>query len=217
MRGFDPTHTLLMAYRADLPEFPALLEPGTRADEPRPGVCVGVHLLNLLGPVRARAITTMGGIFLSAAPYGGLLIPRQSLRLLGLPDEKLFLYGDDTVLTLQFTRAGGKIKLCPDAVVRDSEPVWNAIGGKMGNMVRRIAHLDDRKAYYEARNRCYFGSVFYPGNPFVYWVNRTAFLASALLLAIRHNRLQRFRLLHRALQDGERMAREHVAREARNG
>lgn len=211
---FDASRELLMSYRADLPEFPALLQPGYAAVEPHPGLCVGVHLLNLLRLPDVPAAPAGMPIFMSSAPYGGLLIPRHALPRLGLPDQALFLYGDDTALTLRFTRAGGTIRLCPDAIVHDSEPVWNAVGGDVSNMVRRIVHLDDRKAYYETRNRCYLGLVFYPGNPLVYWLNRTAFLANSLWLAIRHSRLARFRLIHGALRDGERMARQQ-ARHAR--
>ena len=207
---FDASRDLLMAYRADLPEFPALLLPGHASVEPHAGLCVGVHLLNLVHRPRANTTDASGHILLSSAPYGGLLIPRQAMPRLGLPDQELFLYGDDTALTLRFTRAGGTIRLCPDAIVHDSEPVWNAVGGNVGNMVRRIVHLDDRKAYYETRNRCYLGLVFYPGNPLVYWLNRAAFLANSLWLAIRHSRLPRFRLIHGALRDGERMACEHA-------
>lgn len=203
---YDPTRTLMMSFRSDLPEFVALRNGAGDVTEPRNGICVGLHLGNLFWKPK-RSPDKPNALCLQSSPYGGLVIPRAALALLGLPDEELFLYGDDTALTLRFTRNGGAIRLCQDAEIRDKEPVWNSVGGTTTNMYRRVLYLDDTKAYYETRNRCYLGLTFYPGHRATYLTNRACFLAYAFLIAVRHRRLSRFRLLLSAIRSGEQMAR----------
>jgi GT2 family glycosyltransferase len=120
--------------------------------------------------------------------------------------ESLFLYADDAELTLRFTREGGVIRLVPEAVVSDRYPSWNATASRGGNLARRTLHMDDSKAYYEARNRNYLSRRFYPGRGAAYAINKAIFLGSLYLIAILNARLGRARLIHRALNDGEAMA-----------
>lgn len=203
--AFDPTRTLLMSHRRDLPEFAALRASGRLPAPPRAGSCLGLHLANLWSP--PRAVASGNPPLLPCAPYGGLLVPRAALPCLGLPDQRLFLYGDDIALTLAFTRGGGAIWHVGEAVVGDSAPAWNALGGAVGNTARRMLHLDDHKAYHETRSAAYLAKRFHPGQPWVYALNRAAFLAQLTLLALRHGRWRRLGLLRRALRDGERLAR----------
>ena len=203
--AFDPTRTLLISHRRDVPEFAALRASGQLPAPPRAGSCLGLHLANLWSP--PRPIASGNPALLPCAPYGGLLVPRAALPRLGLPDQRLFLYGDDIALTLAFTRGGGAIQHVAEAVVADRAPAWNALGGEVRNTVRRMLHLDDHKAYHETRSAAYVARRFYAGSPSVYALNRTALLTQWTLLALRHGRWQRLGLLRRALRDGERLAR----------
>lgn len=206
----DPGHaqdTLYMAYRRDLSELLSLVEFGQPLADIRPGACLGFHVLNLARlPARHSSHVDEDGIRLDAAPYGGLLVPRPAVSRLGKPMESLFLYADDAELTLRFTRAGGVIRLVPEAVVSDRYPSWNATASRGGNLARRTLHMDDSKAYYEARNRNYLSRRFYPGHAAAYAINKAIFLGSLYLVAILNFRLGRARLIHRALNDGEAMA-----------
>lgn len=202
-------NTLYLAYRRDLSELAALVETGKPLAEIRPGSCVGFHAANLLGrPGPPSSHVDHLGIRLDAAPYGGLLVPRPALARLGLPIGALFLYADDAELTLRFTRGGGTIWLVPEAVIADRSPSWNAIASRGGNLARRVLHLDDTKAYFEARNRNFLSRRFHAGRAWTYQANKAAFLLAVHLLAIAHGRPGRARLIHRAIVDGEAMARE---------
>lgn len=199
--------TLYLAYRRDLTELSALVEQGTPLADIRPGACLGFHLANLFRPPAGFSSHVDGeGIRLDAAPYGGLLIPRAALHRLGFPIESLFLYADDAELTLRFTRGGGTIRLLPQAVVTDRFPSWNATDSRGGNLMRRILHLDDTKARYEARNRNFLSRRFYPGSRWTYAANKAVFLAAVYVVAAANGRLARARLIHTAIVEGEAMA-----------
>lgn len=48
-----------------------------------------------------------------AATFVGLFLSRRALALGGLPDRRLFIYGDDVLQTLRLSRAGGRIGFNP--------------------------------------------------------------------------------------------------------
>lgn len=168
---------------------------------PREGSCVGFHFLNLIFKRHSNKSEP------SALPwtaYGGLLIPADLTRKIGFPRRDFFLYGDDLEWTLRITWAGGKIIPCPEAEIIDLCPSWNMIGGKGSNLRRRIRDLESFRVYYEVRNRTWIARQYFQGYRPVYFINRTLFILIAGLMAFRYRRLNRFRLLRRAIRDGER-------------
>lgn len=52
-------------------------------------------------------------ISVDAATFVGLFLSRRALCLGGLPDRRLFIYGDDILQTLRLSRAGGRIGFNP--------------------------------------------------------------------------------------------------------
>lgn len=52
-------------------------------------------------------------VAVDGASFVGLFLSRRALDLAGLPDEKLFIYGDDALQTLRLSRAGGRIGFLP--------------------------------------------------------------------------------------------------------
>lgn len=48
-----------------------------------------------------------------ASSFVGLFLSRRAMARAGLPDGRLFLYGDDVIYTLGLTRAGGRIGFAP--------------------------------------------------------------------------------------------------------
>lgn len=199
--------TLFMAYRHGLGELKSLVEKGRPLRDIHPGSCVGFHLRNLVGLTgRSSSRLHDGKLFLEAAPYGGLLVPRGCLARLGTPEANLFLYADDAEWTLRFTRDGGLIRLVPEADVVDRSPSWNATESGGGNLARRILHMSAAKAYYEVRNRNFLARKYYAGKPFVYALNRMVFIAAVYVLAAANRQFTRARMIQRAIVDGEIMA-----------
>jgi rhamnopyranosyl-N-acetylglucosaminyl-diphospho-decaprenol beta-1,3/1,4-galactofuranosyltransferase len=50
---------------------------------------------------------------IDATSFVGLFLSRQGMALGGLPDGRLFLYGDDVIYTLSLSRKGGRIGFAP--------------------------------------------------------------------------------------------------------
>lgn len=200
--------TLVLAYRPGLPELADLVTRSVPVRRPRPGCCVGFHFINLVKPEceAIRRDEASGGYLIGSAPWGGLMIPRRSLDRLGLPREDFFLYAEDYELTSRFVWRGGKIVLVPEAVMLDNDTAWNAVGGNVGNLRRRMLLLPDIKVFHEVRNRNFMARKYYPGHFMTYLINKSIFLASAYLLGLRHLKLARARLIHRAIIEGEIMA-----------
>ncbi|MFN7002852.1 MAG: glycosyltransferase [Roseinatronobacter sp.] len=68
------------------------------------------------------------------ASFVGLFLSRRGLTLAGLPEDRLFVYGDDALLTLRLSRNGGRIAFMPKvrfehdyaapACRDDKAPMW---------------------------------------------------------------------------------------------
>ena len=50
---------------------------------------------------------------IDGASFVGLFLPRRAVALAGMPDAGLFLYGDDTLYTLQLSARGGRLVFVP--------------------------------------------------------------------------------------------------------
>ncbi len=199
---------LFSAYRKNLPEIRALVEDKTGICRPRNSCCVAFHAFNVIRPHRepVRFSENTGLFVIDSAPWGGLMIPRAALARLGLPREDFFLYAEDSEITHRFTRNGGTVLLVSRAIIEDVEPAWNTIGGSMSNLKRRVLLLPEIKVFHEVRNRNYMARHYYPGYLPMYWLNKFLFLLSAYSIAILNGRFSRARLIHRAINEGERMA-----------
>jgi GT2 family glycosyltransferase len=79
------------------------------------------------------------------APYAGLFFNKLLIEEIGYPNEKLFVYYDDTEWTYRITQKGGKIYLIFDSVLNDIGPSWDIKN-----------RSEDFRIYYGIRNRVYF-------------------------------------------------------------
>ena len=157
-----------------------------------------------------RFSETSGQYEIDSAPWGGLFISRPALEKLGLPRKDFFLYAEDSELTYRFTLNGGKILLVPDAEITDSQPAWNTVGGRMSNLRRRVLVLAEVKVFHEVRNRNYIARHYYPGFAPTYQMNKYLFLASAYFMGLMNGKIDRARLIHRAINAGEKMAADEA-------
>lgn len=201
-------HTLLLAYRSGLPELASLVTKNISIRRPRPGCCVGFHFLNFFKPCHEPIQRNQEtGLFsIGSAPWGGLMIPRQALPKLGIPREDFFLYAEDYELTARFVWSGGLILLIPNAVIQDTDIAWNAVGGNVTGLKRRLLYLSEIKVFHEVRNRNFMARHYYAGLFPIYLVNKFIFLAATYALGFLHGKWARSRLIHRAINDGELMA-----------
>lgn len=131
-------------------------------------------------------------VSIDAASFVGLFLSRRAIQLVGYPDARLFLYGDDVLYTLSLVAAGGRI--CFDPRVR-FEHEFTTIAATQN----RFTPL--WKSYYHHRNllivyRQAAGVVFWPA---------LLLILPKWFLKVRHHAGERtafLRLLRRAVTDG---------------
>lgn len=95
-------------------------------------------------------------------PYGGLLVSRDSLRMVGLPNSVLGLYEDDTEFTARFSKQGGRLALCKSAKVNDIDAKWTESNGHLG-LAGLLHATDSKRTYFAVRNRVAFDVDQSPG------------------------------------------------------
>jgi len=189
------------------PALPELGVPDIRLwrTPPHRGGCAGFHLRNLLDDLRQRPPLPDAGdevpVFWSV--YGGLLVPREILEACGRPREDFFLYCDDLEWTSRISSAGFEIHLLRRAIVHDLQPPWNASGTYASNLARRICELPAMRVYYEMRNRNWLSLNRFAGARWLYALNRASYIALMFFMCMRFRRMDRFRLMKRALGDAE--------------
>jgi GT2 family glycosyltransferase len=142
-------------------------------------------------------------VVVDVAPYSGMYFHRAVPELLGLPDERFLLYADDTDFSYRLTRAGGSIVLATDACLNDLELSWN-VKKRFSNTFDALLWGDgDFRAFYSTRNNAYFEHCATGPNRRVRSFNRTVYMLLLQARALMAGRMSRFRLLQRAVQDGE--------------
>ena len=173
------------------------------AKTPREGSCVGFHILDLLPALTGQTSPSSKTDISLWTTYSGLLIPTDLVHQIGLPKKEFFIDGDDMEWTLRITRNGGRIIPCPSAEVIDLCPSWLTNAGRKSRLSHRICDLESFRVYYEIRNRTWIVRQYFSGHYIVYYINRALFMFFAGLLAILYRRPGRFKLIRRALHDGE--------------
>lgn len=136
------------------------------------------------------------------APYGGLLLSRATIKLIGYPKKDLVLYEDDTEYTSRIPEMGGSLLLCRAASVEDIDAKWSNGAGSSGLKGLILADNENR-TYFSVRNRVMFDSSQARGayKRIQLQLNRWIFLIVAAGYAIRTRRLAQYRLIHRAASD----------------
>jgi hypothetical protein len=142
-------------------------------------------------------------VVVDVAPYSGMYFHRSVPQHLGLPDERFLLYADDTEFSYRLTQAGGAIVLATDACLRDLELSWNVKKRFSNTFDALLSGEGDFRAYYSTRNNAYFERCAAGDKRPVRSLNRGIYLALLQARAVMSGRTQRFRLLQRAVQEGE--------------
>ncbi len=137
------------------------------------------------------------------APYGGLFFHKSVISILGYPDERFFLYHDDTEYTYRLTRRGGKIFLVPSSIVNDLEDSWHMSGKKKNIFIRLLTTDSDLRIYYGTRNLVYFERNFWAGSLAAYTINKWLFFVLLCIFCLGYGKWKRFYMIVRAARHGE--------------
>ncbi|HTN71594.1 MAG TPA: glycosyltransferase [Methylomirabilota bacterium] len=137
------------------------------------------------------------------APYGGLFFHKSAVAKLGYPNERFFLYNDDTEYTYRFSQDGGKLFLVPSSVVCDLEPSWHVLDKGETLFSHLLNANSDLRIYYATRNQSYLARHFWMGSLITYTFNKWAFFLLLGLFALKHGKWKRVALIARAVRQGE--------------
>jgi GT2 family glycosyltransferase len=167
------------------------------------------NVLDLRARLRRSAAAAAGArrtepVRIPYGAYGGLLLSRALVQAIGLPDEALVLYEDDTEYTSRLARVGAELWLVPASEVADIDESWLVAEPGGTGASRLLSASQDLKAYYSTRNRVLFERRAWMGSRLLYAVNRAVWLGVLGASALRTRRFGRLRLVLRAVRDGER-------------
>ena len=134
-------------------------------------------------------------------PYGGLLMHKSLVADIGYPDERFYLYVDDSEYSYRITQNGGTIWLIPECKVVDIDKSQGI------NYKKRLFHsqlLDqwNFRNYYHLRNRIYFYSRVAVKNNFVFKLNKALYLAFLQIVSVLSGKTTEYRKLVNAVDDG---------------
>ncbi|MHB1282738.1 MAG: glycosyltransferase [Sulfuriferula sp.] len=139
---------------------------------------------------------------LDVAPYGGLLLGREVVQAIGVPDERFVLYADDTEHTWRITARGGRIVLVTAARIEDLESSWN-IKARFGNSFAGwLRGSSELRAWYGMRNQAWFDTHRRCRRPAICTLNRLLYMALLRLAAWRSGTGDRYALLRQAAAAG---------------
>jgi hypothetical protein len=149
---------------------------------------------------------------LDVAPYSGLLLHRELVQSIGVPDKRLVLYADDTEYTWRITAGGGRIVLVTTARLKDLEQSWGIKARYPNSFAAWLCGGTDFRAFYGMRNQTYVDYCVRSPRGVIVVLNYLVYRWGLWLSAWREGRLTRYTLLCRAMARG-RTAQLGVASE----
>ncbi|MEM4439424.1 MAG: glycosyltransferase [Pyrobaculum sp.] len=129
----------------------------------------------------ASCIKTMGAHIVRRpyAPYGGLFFHKSLIDTIGYPDERFYLYADDTEWTYRITCKGGAIYMVLSSIVLDIDDEnrqRRTLRGLPLSAARFYVFMPEWKLYYTVRNRVYLERTNFMDNSLLYFFNRRLLL-----------------------------------------
>lgn len=208
-----PDDLALLSLRGDR-EYLKMLARGVpvRRVFPSPSCFMGIHLVNLpyklVKHLRSKRPETPRGsrdtpIKIPYGPYGGLFFHKSIVTKVGYPDERFFVYHDDTEYTHRLTRSGRALYLIPSSVIEELDHSWYLEATGTSIFARLLSADSDFRVYYSTRNKVYFDKYLNRSSSMSYIINKFFFLALLKYFSIKQKKQDRFALLIRAIRDGE--------------
>lgn len=150
----------LLSLRVDRVEYVTALKNGHH-EGIRPNSFMGFstmqYIKSKIGRPESGCLPNESGLVeLGYAPYGGLLISKAALEGIGLPNTRLFLYGDDHEFTIRIRAQGGHIYLVGASRISDGEASWDSSERADARVAPTFSKQSpDLYVYYLVRNRVF--------------------------------------------------------------
>jgi GT2 family glycosyltransferase len=202
----------LLSYRDDRKVFKkALIDKNPRAMLGRDNSFLGFHIFDLVKRIAKKNNVEYDGQSQSnlnygqvlVAPYGGLFFHRSLIELIGFPDKRYFLYGDDYDFSYRITKNNGFIFLVMDSLIKDLETSFHLKQGKEGIFKNRFLKTDSKdKIFFATRNGIWFENNFVTNN-FMYYLNSFAYIMlTFVILTVNYKHLWKFIYILKGTQAG---------------
>jgi len=137
------------------------------------------------------------------APYGGMFLHRELIDKIGYPNEKFFVYTDDTEYSYRVITNNGKIYAVLDSLLEDIDTSWHDVKFKKGLFNSPILDTPSNfRVYYTFRNRVYFELNNRVNNKYIYFFNMFVFISRLLISVLFRFRFKRLKLVITAIKDG---------------
>ncbi|WP_295721255.1 glycosyltransferase [Mucilaginibacter sp.] len=134
-------------------------------------------------------------------PYGGLLMHRSLVEVIGYPDEKFFVYVDDSEYTYRITQSGAVIWLIPNCKVIDIDQS-QGINYQPKPFHSHLLNLWSFRTYYAIRNRMYFYSKVTIHSHLVFKLNKGLYLGYLWVVSRLSSKQKEYNKLVAAVNDG---------------
>lgn len=185
----------------------------------KPSSFFGFHLAQLPGRIFSRLawVNRTGegpaaeSIELPTACYGGFLAHRRAYQFIGLPFEDLVLYSDDDEYTSRLVRYGGKIRLVVNALTQDIDSFEDNRDLRKSSTAMSILHGSDFRVYYSFRNHSWIDHFINRERSVTYDINRIVYTLILFAFSLCVGRLDRFKVIVDAVEDGRRGRLGHNA------
>lgn len=143
----------------------------------------------------------LGSAKIPYVPYGGLFFHRSLLDEIGLPDERFYLYVDDSEFTYRITACGGNIWLIPSCKIEDIDKS-QGVGYRPSLFRSQLLDQYSFRTYYHVRNMIYFNKRVAVNNNFIFAINKILYLGGLLFLSILHRQKHQYKKIVEAAKDG---------------
>lgn len=150
----------LLSYRENSPVYIELAKINSTSIDPvieGPNYFLGFNILKIFskknrlftGKNKKQEVkTNLSNGLIPVAPYGGMFFNKSLIDIIGYPDERLFLYGDDYEFSHRIIKHGGIIMLVLNSRIKDIDISMNkGMEVDKSNLFR---------LYYSTRNNVFF-------------------------------------------------------------
>lgn len=137
------------------------------------------------------------------SPYGGFFLHKSIIDLIGYPDNKFYLYGDDREYTTRILDNRGEILLVSESVITDIDSTWdNEKKGIKGFIPVMLRFEDMNKLYHSVVNDSRRKSEM-SGNRAAYFINKSVYLSYLFFMALIFRRMKQLKMIVKANKVGE--------------
>jgi GT2 family glycosyltransferase len=134
-------------------------------------------------------------------PYGGLLLHRQMVEDIGYPDERMFLYVDDSEYSYRITKNKGTIWLISACKVVDIDKS-QGLDYKRKFLHSQLLDQWNFRTYYHIRNRMFFYANNFITSSLVFKLNKSLYLAYLKIISLVSSKGGEYKKLLVAVKDG---------------